>query len=96
MLSRIREFSKSIYAKIFLIIIAIPFVFWGMGPVFNSGSKNVIVEIGNDKIAIQEFGDFINTRAPVNTELNKNLIDSLLSSFIAEKVIDLISDKNNQ
>jgi peptidyl-prolyl cis-trans isomerase D len=88
MLSRIREFSKSIYAKIFLIIIAIPFIFWGMGPVFNSGSKNVIVEIGNDKIAIQEFGDFINTRTPVNTELNKNLIDSLLSSFIAEKVIE--------
>ena len=88
MLSAIRKFSKSIFAKIFLIIIAIPFVFWGMGPVFNSGSKNVIVEIGNDKINIQEFGDFINNYAPLNSELNKTVIDQLFSSFIAEKIIE--------
>ena len=88
MLSSIRKFSGSIYAKIFLIIVAIPFVFWGMGPVFNSGSKNVIVKIGDDKISIQEFGDFINTHTPVNALLNKDLIDRLLSSFIAEKVIE--------
>ena len=88
MLSAIRKFSKSIFAKIFLIIIAIPFVFWGMGPVFNSGSKNVIVEIGNDKISIQEFGDFINNYAPLNSELNKTVIDQLFSSSIAEKIIE--------
>jgi|TARA_B110000263_G_scaffold117683_1_gene102568 peptidyl-prolyl cis-trans isomerase D len=88
MLSAIRNFSKSIFAKIFLIIIAIPFIFWGMGPVFNSGSKNVIVEIGNDKVNIQEFGNFINTHTPLNAQLNKKLIDQLFSSFIAEKVID--------
>ena len=88
MLSKIREFSKSIYAKVFLIIIAIPFIFWGMGPVFNSGSKNVIVEIDNDKITIQEFGNFINKYTPLNTELNKNLINQLLTNFISEKVIE--------
>ena len=88
MLSSIRNFSKSIYAKIFLIIIAIPFVFWGMGPVFNSGTKNVILEIGNDKITIQEFGAFINTHTPTDVQLNKDLIDRLLTAFIAEKVIE--------
>jgi peptidyl-prolyl cis-trans isomerase D len=88
MLSAIRKFSKSIFAKIFLIIIAIPFIFWGMGPVFNSGSKNVIVEIGNDKISIQEFGDFINAYTPINTQLNKTVIDQLFSSFLAEKIIE--------
>ena len=88
MLSKIREFSKSMYAKVFLIIIAIPFIFWGMGPVFNSGSKNVIVEIDNDKITIQEFGNFINKHTPLNTELNKNLINRLLTNFISEKVIE--------
>ena len=88
MLSSIRNFSKSIYAKIFLIIIAIPFIFWGMGPVFNSGSKNVILEIGNDKITIQEFGAFINTHTPTDAQLNKDLIDRLLTAFIAEKVIE--------
>ena len=88
MLSSIRKFSKSIYAKIFLIIIAIPFVFWGMGPVFNSGSKNVIVEIGNDKISIQEFGAFININTPINAQLDKDLIDRLFTAFISEKVIE--------
>ena len=85
MLSSIRNFSKSIYAKIFLIIIAIPFVFWGMGPVFNSGSKNVIVEIGNDKISIQEFGAFININTPINAQLDKDLIDRLFTAFISKK-----------
>ena len=88
MLSSIRKFSKSIYAKIFLIIIAIPFVFWGMGPVFNSGSKNVIVEIGNDKISIQEFGAFININTPINAQLDKDLIDRLFTAFISKKVIE--------
>jgi len=88
MLSRIRNFSKSIYAKFFLVIIAIPFIFWGMGPVFNTGSKNVIVKIGTDKIVIQEFGDFINKNVPLNTQLNKEVIDQLFSAFIAEKIIE--------
>ena len=60
MTTSIGKLSKSFFVKLLVGIIILPFVFWGMGPVFNSGSKNVIVEIGNDKIAIQEFGDFIN------------------------------------
>ena len=88
MLSAIRKFSKSIFAKIFLIIIAIPFIFWGMGPVFNTGSKNVIVKIGSDKIVIQEFGDFINNNVPYDTQLNIKVIDQLFSAFIAEKIIE--------
>ena len=44
MLGPIRKFSSSIYAKVFLIIVIMPFIFWGMGPVFQSGKKNVIVE----------------------------------------------------
>ena len=49
MLSSIRKFSGSIYAKIFLFIVILPFVFWGMGPVFTGGSKNVIVKIDKKK-----------------------------------------------
>ena len=49
MLASIRKFSKSIFAKIFIAIIALPFVMWGMGDVFRSGKQNVIVEINNEK-----------------------------------------------
>ena len=41
MLSSIRKFSTSIYAKILLGIIIIPFVFWGMGSVFSGGNTNI-------------------------------------------------------
>jgi len=43
MLGAFRKFSGSIYAKILMGIIIIPFVFWGMGSNFVGGSKNVIV-----------------------------------------------------
>ena len=63
MLGSLRKFSSSIYAKILLAIIIIPFVFWGMGNVFTSGSKNIIVEIDKEKYSIRQFTDFINKTA---------------------------------
>ena len=59
MLDTLRKFSSSIYAKFFLLLVIIPFVFWGMGPVFQSGKQNSIVEIGKKKISTQEFISYI-------------------------------------
>ena len=91
MLRAIRKFSSSVFAKIFLLLIAIPFIFWGMGPVFQGGKQNTIAEIGNEKISTQEFVSFIRYNAP-NPDfetLDKNLIEKLLSNFIGEKLIAL-------
>ena len=63
MLGSIRKFSGSIYAKILLGIIIIPFVFWGMGSSFVGGNKNVVVVIENDKYSIQQLSNFINRAA---------------------------------
>ena len=73
MLGPIRKFSQSIYSKVFLFIVAIPFVFWGMGPLFTGGNLNVIVEIGKDKVSTQEFADFLKYRATEQdmTDINK-------------------------
>jgi len=87
MLGTIRKFSSSIYAKILLIVIAIPFVFWGMGPVFQGGKVNVIAEIGKDKISTQEFVDFLQYNNPSDEILDKNSIEKLLSTFIGTKLI---------
>ena len=54
MLSSIRKFSTSIYAKILLGIVVIPFVFWGMGTSFRGGNKNVVVVIDNDKLKLED------------------------------------------
>ena len=87
MLGTIRKFSSSVYAKIFLFIVAIPFIFWGMGPVFQGGKQNVIVEIGKDKISTQEFYNYIRNYAPPEQTMDSNLIEKLLSNFIGEKLI---------
>ena len=87
MLGPIRKFSSSIYAKILLFVVAIPFVFWGMGPVFQGGKVNVIAEIGKDKISTQEFIDFLQYNNPSGEILDKNSIEKLLSTFIGAKLI---------
>ena len=87
MLSSIRKFSNTIFAKIFLIIVAIPFVFWGMGNLFSSGNQNTIVKINSKKIHTNEFIDFIRQYTSSNEEINKNQIDTLLSNFIGNKLI---------
>ena len=60
MLNSIRNFSKTIPAKIFLFIVAIPFIFWGMGDVFRGGSQNVIATVDSEKNSTQEFLKYIN------------------------------------
>ena len=86
MLGSIRKFSSTIYAKILLAIIIIPFVFWGMGNVFTKGSKNIIVEIDKEKYSIQQFSDFINKTAEKKVKAKK--IEGFLSAFIGEKIIE--------
>ena len=89
MLQEIKNFTSSFSKKTILGLIAIPFIFWGMGPVFQSGKQNTIAEIENKKISTQEFVNYVKYNAP-NPDfetLDKNLIEKLLSSFIGEKLI---------
>jgi len=86
MLGPIRKFSTSIYAKVLLIIIIIPFIFWGMGSAFKGGSKNVVVVIDKDKYSMQEFTNFMQKTA--TKEIVPNQIDGFLSNFIGEKLIE--------
>ena len=86
MLSSIRKFSGTIYAKILLGIIIIPFVFWGMGSSIRGGSKNTVVVIDKEKYSIQEFSEFIKKTAVKKVEPND--IQDFLTNFIGEKLIE--------
>ena len=86
MLGSIRKFSGSIYAKILLGIIIIPFIFWGMGSSFVGGSKNVVVVIEDEKYSIEQFGTYINRQAGKKVKASE--VENLLSSFIGEKLIE--------
>ena len=88
MLEQIRKFSSSIYAKILLGIIIIPFVFWGMGSSFKGGSKNVVVIIEKEKYSVQSFIDYIRKFSSPDKKIGKNEIEEFLSVFIGEKLVE--------
>ena len=88
MLGPIRKFSGTIYAKILMGIIIIPFIFWGMGSNFFGGSKNVIVVIDKEKYSVQAFYNFIQKFATPNQKIEADQIEKFLSSFIGEKLME--------
>ena len=86
MIGSFRKFSGSIYAKILLGIIIIPFVFWGMGSSITGGSRNVVVVIAKEKYSVANFNSFIRNTATKKVEAKD--IDQLLFAFINEKLIE--------
>jgi len=87
MLGKIRKFSSTILAKVFLFIIAIPFVFWGMGDLFRSGNQNTIVKIDDKNIPTKEFVEYVNIYTSSDQKINDALIEKLLRNFIGEKLL---------
>ena len=72
MISNIRNFSKTIWAKVILGIIVVPFVFWGMGDVFRGGNQNILAKIDKDKISTQDFIDYKNKQIRKQILLNES------------------------
>ncbi len=93
MLNNIRNFSKTVFAKIILVIIIIPFVFWGMGGVFNTGNTNNIVKIDNQNISTQDFMDHLNAIRldpdTIRDNIDNNLIEEILASLISKTLLDM-------
>jgi len=87
MLGSFRKFSSSIFAKIFLFLVAIPFIFWGMGDLFSGGNKNTIVSIKKEKVSSEEFVAFVNRYTPSGQKVNDSHIEKMLGNFIGEKLI---------
>ena len=102
MLEKLRKFSNSILAKIFLFIVAIPFVFWGMGDLFRGGNAKTVVKIGDEKVSARQFINYINKYSNPNIKMDEGYIQQLLSTFIGQKLIEqeiksysiILSDKS--
>ena len=93
MIGSLRNFAKTKFAGLLVFIMIIPFVFWGMGSMFSSGNTNTIAKINKKNISTQEFIDYLNnTRIPqdkIRENLDKNIIEELLSSLISTTLLDL-------
>ena len=106
MLNKLRNFSKGKLATVLVAIIIIPFVFWGMGSVFQGGKTNSVAKINNFNISTKDFVDHIN-KSKLNTDIikeniNNNILEEFLTELVSNLLIDIeiknlnimISDKN--
>ena len=93
MLTSIRKKTTSFLAKILIVIIILPFLFWGMGNVFSSGNQNVLVTIDSEKISAQNFANYVNrlnlNEQQRNTLGKTDLLDKILSDYVGKKIIEL-------
>jgi len=96
MLNSFRNFTKSFWAKILLVIIIIPFVFWGMGGVFSGGSQNTLAKINNYNISTKNFMEHINAlninQEIIRDNINNSIIEQLLSDLINKTSLALQSE----
>ena len=93
MISSLRNFAKTKVAGIFIFIIIIPFVFWGMGSVFSGGNTNNIAKINNKNVSTQDFMDYLNrsglSQKVIKENIDKNILEELLSTLISSVLLDL-------
>ena len=93
MIGSFRNFAKTKFAGLLVFIMIIPFVFWGMGGMFSSGNTNNVAKINNKNISTQDFINHINqSNIPEQTireNLDKNIIEELLSTLVSTTLLDL-------
>ena len=99
MLSSLRKFSETIIAKIFIALIALSFVFWGINDFFRSSYSNSVAEIDGEEISfnqfINEFNKIIrnNNIESEKLAISKNIHILAISNIISEKLLKNHSKK---
>jgi peptidyl-prolyl cis-trans isomerase D len=100
MLSSLRKFSETLIAKIFISLIALSFVFWGINGFFKSNYSNSIAEINGEEISFNnfllEFDNVmrINNVTSKKSAIEKNIHIVAISNIISEKLLKIHSKKS--
>ena len=100
MINPFKDFTKKkIGGLLLILVIIIAFGFGGFGGGFSTGNQNNIVKINNTKISTQDFMDYLNqsglSQKVIKENIDKNVIEELLSSLISITLLDLeIKDLN--
>jgi peptidyl-prolyl cis-trans isomerase D len=95
MLSSLRKFSETLTAKIFIALIALSFVFWGINDFYKSSYNNAIAEINGDEISFNEFTKEYSKIIKKNNiqsqklAIEKNIHIIALSNIISEKLLKI-------
>ncbi len=93
MISKFRSFTNSKISWVIVALIAIPFVFWGMGDVFTRGNTNNVAKINNNTISITDFINHVNDSGLdenlIRENLDKNIFEDLLSELISQEIMNM-------
>ncbi len=97
MLNKFKNFSKSKLGAIVVGIITIPFVFYGMGSVFQNKEVNNVAKIGNYNISTKDFISHINQTGLnpdiIRGNIDKDILKEILNDLLARKFIELEVNK---
>lgn len=99
MLSSLRKFSETIVAKIFIALIALSFVFWGINDFFRSSYSDSVAEIDGEKISfnqfINEFNKIIrnNNIKSEKIAIKNNIHIIAVSNIVSEKLLKIHAKK---
>ena len=99
MISKFKNITNSKISWVIVALIAIPFVFWGMGDVFTRGNSNNVAKINNNTISVTDFINHLNEAGLnenlVRENLDNNIFEELLSALISQELIKMeIKDLN--
>ena len=85
--------GKKLGGIILIAVIVIAFGFGGFGGGFSTNNQNNIAKINNTNVTTQNFMDYINesriSKQAIRENLDKNIIEELLSGLISTTLIDL-------
>ena len=99
MLNKFKNFSKSKLGAVVVFIVALPFVFFGMGSVFQNKDTNNIAKIDNFNISTKNFTNHISllgiSSEVIRNNLDQNILEEILSDLLAKKFIELEIDYYN-
>ena len=84
---------KKLGGLVLIIIIIIAFGFGGFGGGFSTNNQNNIAKINKTNVTTQDFMDYLNgsniSQQAIRENLDKNIIEELLSGLISTTLIDL-------
>ena len=93
MISKFKSLTNSKISWVIVALIAIPFVFWGMGDVFTRGNTNNVAKINNNTISVTDFINHVNESGLnenlIRENLDKNIFEELVSQLISQELMKM-------
>ena len=91
MISKFKSITNSKLSWVIVALIALPFVFWGMGDVFTRGNTNNVAKINNNTISVTDFIKHVNdsglSETSIRENLDKNIFEEFLSQLISQELM---------